>query len=323
MEGFGGIAALARSHDGLVTRAQLLASGVSPATIQRWLDAGRVEALHSGVYRLAGAPASWDQRVRAAVMAAGRGAAVSHRAAARLWGIHDAEEVEVVVDRARAPRLHGVVVHRSRDLGQAHLSRRRTLVVTTPMRTIVDLGAVLPPDRVDDALDRALALRLVTVTGVETAIASVAGRGRSGVGVARGILDERALGRDRPDSLLEPRMARLLRAHGLPPAAFQHELRRAGRFVARVDFAYPGRRIAIEVDGFDKHGTPRALQADLARQNALVAMGWTVLRFTWADVVRRPAAVADSIRRVLGTENSNSAGFRAQNGMLRGPGRPG
>lgn len=99
-------------------------------------------------------------------------------------------------------------------------------------------------------------------------------------------------------------MARLLRAHRLPPAAFQHEVRHAGRFVARADFAYPDRRLAIEVDGFETHSTPRALQSDLARQNALVALGWTVLRFTWSDVVRRPEAVAAPIRRVLGSLNS-------------------
>jgi len=58
--------------------------------------------------------------------------------------------------------------------------------------------------------------------------------------------------------------------------------------------------VALKVDGWEVHSSPKALQADLERQNALVAMGWIVLRFTWHDVIRRPAKVAAAIRAVLG-----------------------
>lgn len=62
-------AGIARTQYGLTTRAQLTELGVSPGQIQRWLRSGRVEALHPGVYRLAGAPPSWEQEVAAAVLA--------------------------------------------------------------------------------------------------------------------------------------------------------------------------------------------------------------------------------------------------------------
>jgi very-short-patch-repair endonuclease len=173
--------------------------------------------------------------------------------------------------------------------------------VTSPLRMLVDLGAVLDAGAVEDVLDRTLERRLVTLAGVERALAELAGRGRAGAGVLRAVLEHRALGSARPESLLEPRMARLIRDAGLPSAAFQHEVRHAGRLVARVDFAYPDVRLAVEVDGWGSHSSPRAFQSDLARQNALVALGWTVLRFTWPDVVRRPAIVGTDIRRVLRT----------------------
>lgn len=203
--------------------------------------------------------------------------------------------------RRRRTRLAGVVVHRSDDVEGAHVVRRSGVPSTTPMRMLVDLGAVVPGPLVEDALDRALALRLVKVPGVQAALDEVARCGRSGAGVLRAVLDGRALGADTPDSLLEPRMARLLRQHVLPPPVFQHEVRDAGRFVARVDFAYPDLRLAMEVDGFETHSSPRALQADLRRQNLLVGLGWTVLRFTWADVVGRPDRVAAEIGRALGS----------------------
>jgi very-short-patch-repair endonuclease len=79
----------------------------------------------------------------------------------------------------------------------------------------------------------------------------------------------------------------------------QHEVWHAGRFIARIDAAYPERRIAVEVDGFEAHSSPEAFQRDRTRQNRLVALGWTVLRFTWADVVQRPAIVAQTIREAI------------------------
>jgi very-short-patch-repair endonuclease len=125
-------------------------------------------------------------------------------------------------------------------------------------------------------------------------------RGRAGAGVIRQVLDERALGAERPDGLLEPRMARLMRDAGLPSAVFQYPVHtEAGRFLARVDFAYVALRLAIEVDGYHVHGTRRAMEADFVRQNALAGQGWIVLRFTWTQVVRRPEFVARSIAEAL------------------------
>ena len=114
------------------------------------------------------------------------------------------------------------------------------------------------------------------------------------------MLDARALEREVPDSLLEVRMANLLHRSGLPKAVFQHEVSIDGRRY-RIDFAYPERRIAIEVDGWAKFSSPEGAQAVLARQNALVAAGWTVLRFTWGDVVRRPRHVAGLVSASLGS----------------------
>ena len=298
MDPFRAVARTAATQHGVVSRRQVLACGGTPGMVKGWLGAGRIERVGPSTYRLAGSPRTWEQRLLAAVLAAGPGAAASHRASARLWDLIDDETVEVTVPARRAPAGRGAVVHRSSDLGIGDVVRRNGVPATTPMRTLVDLGAVVPPWRVEDALDAALQRRLVTVSGVGQALDGVARRGRDGAGVLRAVLGRRALGDRPPDSRLEARMARLLAAHGLP-AAFQHEVRRGGRFVARVDFAYPADRIALEVDGWGSHSSPRALQADLERQNALVELGWTVLRFTWDDVVRRPEAVASRVRRVL------------------------
>lgn len=116
----------------------------------------------------------------------------------------------------------------------------------------------------------------------------------------RRVREERALGEAPSDSRLESRMAALLRRAGLPPAVFHYVVvTPAGLFLAEVDFAYPELELAIEVDGFGVHGTPRAMAKDFVRQNGLVPYGWHVLRFTWRQVVQQSEMVARSIAEAL------------------------
>ena len=295
------VAEMAADQYAVFDRDQALACGMSGTTLDRRREAGRLDLLHKGVYVVAGAPPTWHQQLFGACLAAGPWAAASHRAAGRLWSLLQGEQpVEITVPLTRAPRLAHVLVHRSTDLTREQVVRRARIPVTNPLRTMVDLGAVLGPDEVEAALDRGLVARLFSVAAVEHMLDQLARSGRVGCGVVRRVLDDRALGDQRPDGLLEPRMARLLRDGGLPPAIFQCTVRdESGRVLARVDFAYPDRRLAIEVDGWSTHGSPRALQADLERQNRLVAAGWTVLRFTWHDVVRRPTFVIGVLRPFL------------------------
>ena len=310
------VAAIARAQHGLVTRSDVLGAGASATMAHRWTREGRLERVHTGVYRVAGAPPSWEQALLAAVLAAGDGALASHLAAAALWGlVEERPGPEVTVDRGRLPRLHGVVVHRSKDVGEAARSRRRGVPVTDPLRTVVDLGAVAPRWVVEEALDRGLARQLFSIAAVERARGRVAKPGRRGSGVLREVLERRALQDGVPDSVLEPRMARLLERHGLPPAAFQHEVRRHGRFVARIDVAYPDARLAVEADGYGSHATRQAHEHDLARQNAVVLLRWDVLRFTWADVTRRPGRVAAEIREALGTSTSDMRTWTCPDGL--------
>lgn len=96
-------------------------------------------------------------------------------------------------------------------------------------------------------------------------------------------------------------MARILKGSGLAAPVYQFRvLDDAGNFVARPDFAYPDIKEAIEVDGFEAHGTPEAMTADFEREHRLRAAGWNVTRFTWHHVVREPTYVLQVIAGVLG-----------------------
>ncbi|MDG4789928.1 DUF559 domain-containing protein [Micromonospora sp. WMMD1102] len=86
---------------------------------------------------------------------------------------------------------------------------------------------------------------------------------------------------------------------GLPPPTAQHEVYDSrGRFVGRVDLAYPGLRIALEYEGH--HHRERAhFRQDVSRYNELRAAGWTVLRFTADDVLRHPARLLAQLTQAL------------------------
>lgn len=294
------LAGTAALQHALFTTKQTLQCGLSYKVLRTWQAAGTVVERHPGVFAFAGAPQTWEQSLMAAVLGAGESAVVSHRSGARLWGILEDDTVEITVPRNRRPRLEGVKVHRSRDLAHHHVIHWKGFPVTKPARVIVDLGAVLPPDEVEDVLDRALTRKLLKIAGVEWMLTELSHQGRHGTGVVGKILDERALGKEPAHGQLEPRMARLLRRAGLPAAVFQHRIYTAdGRFLAQVDFAYPELLLAIEVDGFETHGSPRAMSKDFVRQNGLVPYGWRVLRFTWYQVVHQPEYVAATIGRTL------------------------
>lgn len=244
-----------------------------------------------------------EGRLRAAVFAAAPMAAASHESAGYLWGLlppSPVPEPTIAVARAQAPTLRGVRVHRSRDLAERWLSTRRGIRTVNPLLTMVDLGAVVPASVLEDCLDRGLTANLFNIAALEYVLDEVARPGRRGCGVLKRVLDNRALGDKRADGLLEPRMARLLRRAGLPLPVFQHNVYDAvGRWLGRVDFAYPERMIALEVDGWEKRATPRAMEHDLTRQNLITAAGWIVLRFTWNHVVRRPGYVASTVATQL------------------------
>lgn len=296
---FGDLARRAAVQHGLVERRWLLDQGISPSMIQRWRLSGRLEQVQPRVYRVAGAPPTWEQRLLAVVLSAGAGAVASHRSSARLWRLHEGDEVEVTVPGRAGRRPRGAAVYGAADLMGAQIMARVGIPTTTPMRALVDMGAVVGAEELEDALDRGLARRLFSVDSVEHELDRLGRQGRAGVGTLRAVLDSRALGSARADGLLEPRMARLMRRHGLPVARFQYEVKDGRRLIARVDFAYPDLRLAIEVDGYEAHSTPSGIQGDNDRQNELTTLGWRILRFTWADVVRRPAKVAAVIRRNL------------------------
>jgi very-short-patch-repair endonuclease len=65
-----------------------------------------------------------------------------------------------------------------------------------------------------------------------------------------------------------------------------------------LDAAWPDVRLAVEFDGAAFHESPEDRERDLRRDVALAALGWVVLRFSYADVTERPRKCAAQVAAV-------------------------
>lgn len=218
------------------------------------------------------------------------GTVLSHRSAAALWEIEEADELtHVTVLRNGSSARRGVVVHRVRRLDEADRRRRYGLAVTSPARTLLDLAAVLPPDRLDAALERARSTRLVTPPAIHAAMERCPKR-RGSATLRRLLADRPTLTRSRAERLLLDLVAR----SGLPRPETNV---RIGAY--EVDALWRRERVVVEIDGYAFHADRRAFERDRRRDAELQARGHRVLRFTWRRLQGEPEAVLVTLARTL------------------------
>jgi very-short-patch-repair endonuclease len=270
----------ARQHN-LVTRVQAQQAGFSDDMIRRRLRTGRWRQVRRGVYAVGGAPASFEQAVMGAVLAAGATAAASHATAALLWGLpaDPPDHIEITTVIERQARLDGVVAHRTGILDESDRRVVRGIPVASVARTVVDLSMRLDAKGLARLFDEGLRRGLVSHAALHRCVERLRlAPGRSPDRI-HALLARRIPGYDAGDSDLETDAYEALTAAGLPAPVRRHRVMIKGRRY-HIDLAYPDRRIAIELDGYDSHRTRTDFDRDRARGNDLVLAGWTLLRFT-------------------------------------------
>ena len=237
---------------------QLAKLGLDKDAVLRRVRAGRLHRLHRGVYAVGHTALSLRGRWFAAVLASGDGALLSHRSAAALWGMLSTS----------APKIDVIVPPESGRRSTATIRIRRGMregtehlgiPVTSPRCTLDDLAAAKIP-------------RWQLRKAIEVAE-------RLGEAV-------RPQG---PRSPLEEAFLRLCDDAPIVNGAIEG---------FEVDFHWPDARLVVETDGHEHHGTPAAFERDRARDQALAAAGWTVLRFTYRQVLEEPARVRDVLLSV-------------------------
>ena len=288
------IADLARSQYGVVARDQLRARGIGDDAIDRRLGAGRLHAVHRGVYAVGHPLLGRDGRHLAAVLACGPGAVLSHAAAADLWDLRrsDATVIDVSVRTAGGRSRPGLRIHRVPSLGPGDSTTERSIPVTSPARTLLDLAAMLNERGLERALDRA---ELLELTDYPTLDALARARtGHRGAGKLRRALRTHAAGTTITKSELEELFLALCRRYGLPTPLVNAWLE-----AKEVDFLFPKHRLIVETDSWRHHRDRDAFENDRARDALMARAGYRTLRFTYRQVTDEPANAARTIAAML------------------------
>jgi very-short-patch-repair endonuclease len=223
----------------------------------------------------------------AAVLACGEGAVLSHGSAAVLWGflkpLRGPIHVSLPSLNGRR-RRQGIVIHRSPALPT---SVKTGVPVTSPGRTIRDLEGALPPYLVRRAKRQAEFL------GYELDLPS-----------------------DRSRSDLESDFLSFCRHHRLPLPEVN-----VGIGPLTVDFLWPTCKFVVETDFFDYHRGSQAFEDDHVRDFHLRRLGYTVRRYTGAQLESHPAEIAAELGEVLDGE-ADSRTVRTERERSRPPARP-
>lgn len=287
------LADLAKRQHGVVSIRQLTGSlGYSRRSVSRAAAAGRLHRVHRGVYAVGHTRLTQQGRCLAAVLACGRGALLSHRSAAWLWGLSKTSPApfEVTTPVRRKPRPP-IVLHYAGELAPEDRALREGIPVTSIARTLLDMAATIRFDRLQRMIERSEELRLFDLTAIESVLARNVGH--HGAGPLRKAL---ALYKPAPftRSGIERRFLTLVEEAGLPrPTTGFNECG------FELDIYWPEHRFAVELDTYETHGTRAAFERDRIRQEELALAGIEMIRVTGVRLEREPEKVIERVGRLL------------------------
>ena len=286
------ISRIAERQFGLITRDQLIELGVREGGIRYRLRVGRPHRLHQGVYLVGHAARTHRSLELGAVLAAGRGAVLSHASAAYFWNLFpypaQPHDVHVTLNGRKRRRRPGLVIH-SGALPRSEYCIRDGIPVTQVPRTLLDLAARAPRHELEDAVNAAHAQRRVGRAQLERMVARYPGRAGT-----RALIEVAGLetgGHRTTRSSAERRLLSPIGQSGLPLP--ETNARVAGY---EVDVLWRDVGLVVEVDGWSTHGSRLAFERDRRRDARLVAAGLIVIRLTADEIAANPNAALAVVR---------------------------
>jgi very-short-patch-repair endonuclease len=282
---------------GVISTADLHELDMERQHLRNLVRSGHLHSVGAGVWRAAGSPVTWEQRLQVGLLMLGPDALVSHEAAAQLHGFEHtpADRVEFLVPFAQRNRRATGRVHCSTRFERLDRSRVGRWPVTSATRTVLDLAMLRPsPRRLEAAIDSAVRSRASSPVILQRRLETLRGPGRWGCAAVERLLVDAG-----GESVLERRFLALVRTSGLPRPTTQHRIHEDRRTIARVDFAWHTYMVIVEVSGRLGHTTPSERARDAQRRNEIQDIGWKVYEYTWNEVTQRSAAVASTLRARL------------------------
>lgn len=295
------VAKVATAQGGVVSLDQLEREGVSPKVAA---DRGRSRSyhrVHRGVYAVGHQSLSRGARLRAALLACGEGAVISHGTAAAFHRLFDEwpHFVDVTVPVEAGRKIDGIRCRRCRYPEPEEVEVRHGIAVTTLARTLVDLAGILDLAVLRKVVGRAAIRRKLDLQASDIAIYNAKGR-RGLRKLELALLPYRTKDGKVPDvrSDFETLVLPQLFDQGMSRPTTNAPIHIDGeRFL--IDFLWEKERVIVETDGRETHETPTAFQDDRRRDQFLAAAGYRVLRVTWNQIQGDTAGVLERISRAL------------------------
>ncbi len=297
---------LASRSAGVVTRSDLLESGVSSSTIGQRVKRGFLMTVWAGLYEVPELTNKTTPLFRAVKSVPD--SAISGVSAGRVYGAPlpspDGDEPVHIIASYRGPRttMPGVVLHRTRrPIVEDIRYPVPGLPTLSPARTMLDLAGVtsITDRRLAHIVETQLTARLLDPDEVMTMLERPGLRGVAGAARLRAIVESEIDDEPIADSMLERRFAKFLVEHEIAPL---RRLVRPPWFDGRrgiVDFADPELRLIVEVDGRRWHSTTQAHTDDRRRDRRAAAVGWQVLGVTWSDIIDEPTMTAEHLAATI------------------------
>lgn len=305
------MASLAGGQEGVISRRQLRALGVTRRRIDGMIREGRLVPVFPGVFAMGHTQISERARMRAAALACS-GAVISHRSAAALLGFGKAAPlaVDLIPTVERGRRIDGIKPHRVPFPGRSEWGYFFGIPVTGVARTIVDLAGTYGETELRASVERAATRRILDVHRIDAILAS--GPKRRGAPCLRRVLaDWRPVAETAKyatfRSLFEAKLLPLVAAAGLPLPRFNVPVRTAER-VLEVDLLWEDERFVVEADSRKHHGIEVAFERDHLRARELIAAGYGFLGVTWREAETEAPAVFAVIRQELTARGAAATG---------------
>lgn len=294
----GSLAHTVAQRHGVVTTEQLISDGIGANSIRGMVGHGALVRCHSGVYRMATTPDTFESRCVAACLA-DHSAVVTGAAAARLWSFRHVfrpDEPYVLVEHNRTPLSCGVVLRRTNVLEPQDWTRRIDGIrLATPTRTWFDCARDLSDERFEMLTEWVLDQHS-GVPGLWQMVRRMNHRGRPGLARAKRVLSRRPAWQRPAGSGLELRVLNALERAGVRGLVRQHPIQLRDGVVIHPDGALPDIRWAIEIDHVTWHGGRLDAQRDKGRDRQLRRIGWQVDRVTDLELKEHFSA---TIREIL------------------------
>ncbi len=242
-----------------------------------FMDVGVPSALDPVRLRAIGAALTWPDAV------------ICHGTAALLHGLPVADDghAHVLLPHRRQAR-HGLVPH---YMEATEVRPMLSFRLTGARSTALDCLALLPFAEAERLMAWVRTREVITVSHLAADVEER--RGRPGVEQLRRLL---AMTRDGALSEAERRLHQILRGAGIQGWETNQPMVVGARVVARADVLFRAPKVIVEVDGRLAHAD---FEVERQRLNALTLAGYTVLRFTWRQLVDRPWQVREQVEEAL------------------------